>query len=452
MSKNYFEIKYKGPWKGVNVNQPEDSLTPDQSPYMVNFILKNGEIRTRPQQSLYLPGPSDGNPILFLHSFFDSNNVYHTCCVTSTGLWQLNRAWTRAPSYPKVVWSLIGAFPVQPGPNNPAAVQVFIDKIFWTNGGTNIWSWDGITSINAPSLWKANTAYIQGAQVIDSNGKVEIAGNSGISGSTVPAWSATLGGTVTDNTGTGYSTVPIVWTQGGKPTAANGFSAVGMVDATNGVTAGAYFLIELNAQLLMLNTVESVGGNFPQRIRWTPSGLPTIWDPNVNIGAGFVDELDVPDSILGALTVGTTAFILRQNGITEVTSTGQGINPFAFNHLWASDRGIGNIYPYGYAAYGPLGVFISSDDIYNISLGGFNRIGGSARDAIFSDLYQAVGNPVASIIPYYQLNYVYNHYKLCIPQTNGMKIWNYSLDDSSWQSEFKSNTFFTGHTRYCYTG
>lgn len=450
MSKNYFEIKYNGPWKGIDVNMPEDLIPSSASPFMVNYILKNGEIRTRPNQSRLIPGPPDGKSILFIHTFQDSNNVYHTCALTGTGLWQLNQKWSfNSQNRPNSnqVWSLIGGYTVQPGPNNPAAVQVFVDKIFWTNGGTNLWMWDGITSVGAPSLWQPKTAYIQGQQILDSNGKVEVAGNSGISGSSTPAWSVTLGGTTADN-----GTTPITWTQGGKPAPANGFSAVGVVDATNGVTAGAYFLIELNAQLLMLNTVESVGGNFPQRVRWTPSGLPTIWDPNVNIGAGYNDELDVPDSILGALTVGTTAFILRQNGITEVTSTGQGINPFAFNHLWASDRGIGNIYPFGYASYGPLGIFISSDDIYNVSLGGFNRIGGAARDAIFNDLFAATGNPVGSITPYYQLNYVYNTYKLAIPQQGGTKIWNYSLEDSSWQPEFKSNALYSGHTRYCFTG
>lgn len=449
MSKNYFELKYRGPWRGINVSVPEDALSPDYSPYMVNFILKNGEIRTRPNQSLYIPGPPDGTPILFITTFFDSNNVYHTCIASSSGLWQLNRNWSFNSNYPrrKNPWSLIGSFPVQPGPNNPAAVQVFINKLFWTNGGTNLWSWDGITSVNNPSLWKAKTSYQQGAQIIDSNGNVEVAGNSGYSGAAAPAWSVTLAGTTADN-----GTTPITWTMGGKPAAANGFSAVAMVDATNGITAGAFFLIELNAQLIMLNTVESSGGNFPQRVRWTPSGLPTIWDPNVNIGAGFNDELDVSDSILGAFTVGTTAFILRTNGITELTSTGTGINPFNFNHLWASDRGIGNIYPFGYASYGPLGIFISSDDIYNVSLGGFKRIGGVARDAIYNDLFAAIGPPVGSIIPYYQLNYVYNHYRLSIPQSNGTKTWVYAIEDDSWQPEFKSNTYFSSHTRYCYTG
>lgn len=444
MGKNYFEMKFAGPFKGIDTSLPEDMIGANSSPYMVNFILKNGEIRTRPRQSLYIPGPPDGNPILFITSFMDSNNVYHTCCITSSGLYQLNRSWRTSKKY----WSSVGTYPIQPGPNNPAALQTFVNKLFWTNGGTNLWMWDGITSINALSIWQPGVSFLQGSRVIDSNGNVQIANNSGISKTgAAPVWGNTIGAQTVDS-----GTTPITWTENGRPAAANGFTSVAVVDATNGITAGGYFLIELNSQLLMLATVESKGGLFPQRIRWSPSGLPTIWDPNVNIGAGFNDEIDVSDSIMGAMTTGTTAFVLRTNGITEITSTGVGINPFDFNHLWASDRGIGNIYPFGYATYGPIGIIISSDDIYNISLGGFKKIAGGARNSIYNDLYNAIGNPVGSIVPYYQLNYVYNHYKLAIPQQGGTKIWNYSIDDDSWQPEFISNVAYTARTRYCFTG
>ncbi len=245
MSKNYFELKYRGPYKGVNTSLPEDLLTPEYSPYMVNFILKNGEIRTRPNQSIFLRGP-DSTPILFVTSFFDSNNVWHTCCVTGVGLYQLNRNWRvgiqRSRNYNP--WSLIGAFTVQPGPSNPAAVQVFVNKLFWTNGGTNLWMWDGITSIGAPSIWKASTAYKKGEVIQDSAGNLQVAGNSGISKvAPHPVWSAVIGGQTIDS-----GTTPITWTENGKPAPANGFGAIAVVDATNGVTAGANFLIELNSQ------------------------------------------------------------------------------------------------------------------------------------------------------------------------------------------------------------
>jgi hypothetical protein len=446
MSKNYFEITYAGPLKGTNVSLPEDVIGKDYSPYINNFILKNGEIRTRPNQNgNVLPPPPDGRVINIITSFLDANNVTHTVAVTGTGLWQLNRNWSVGPVSSKKTWQLVGQYPVLPGPNIPAASSVFVNKFFWTFGGNNLWMWDGITSVGQPSIWKAKNSYIKGTMILDSNGNTQVANNSGISGTGAhPVWGNTLGAQTTDNN--------IIWTENGKPAPANGFSSVAVVDATNGYTAGAYFLIELNAQLIMLNTIE-VQGNYPQRIRWSPSGIPTIWDPNVNIGAGFNDELDVPDAITGAFTVGTTAFILRNNGITEmISNTGSGTNPFSFNHLWASDRGIGNVLPFGYASFGPIGIFISVDDIYNVSLGGFKKIGGVARDAIYNDLALATFYPVGSIVPYYTPSYVYNHYRLCIPQGQNTVTWVYSIEDDSWTREFKRNCNFTGQTRWSFVG
>lgn len=444
MGKNYFEITYQGPFKGVNSNLPEDVMGKEYAVVSNNFILKNGEIRTRPRQNSILPPTPDGKAQNIITSFLDANNVTHTVAVTGTGLWQLNRNWNKNPISAQKAWNLVGQYPVLPGPNIAAASSVFVNKFFWTNGSPNLWMWDGITSTGAPSIWRAKTAYIKGSIILDSNGNIQVANNSGVSTNGAhPVWGNTLGAQTTDNT--------IIWTENGKPAPANGFSSVAVVDATNGYTAGAYFLIELNAQLLMLNTVETTG-SFPQRIRWCPSGIPTIWDPNVNLGAGFNDELDVPDAITGAFTIGTTAFVLRANGITEITSNGQsGTNPFSFNHLWASDRGIGNAYPFGYASFGPIGIFISTDDIYNVSLGGFKKIGGEAKDDIYNDLALATYYAIGSIVPIYQNNYVYNHYRLAIPQGNNTVTWIYSIEENSWVREFKSNCTTTGQTRWVFT-
>ena len=451
MSKKYFEAKFQGPYKGVNVSVPSDMLGNDESPFIQNFILKNSEIRTRPRCiNNIIPGTPDGNPILILTSFLDSNTVFHTVAVTQTGLYQLNRSWFKqAFRTAAKTWNLVGAYTSQPGPNFPAASSVFVNKFFWTNGGNNLYQWDGISAVGSPSLWKPLTSYIQGSRVIDSNGNVQIATNSGISKANPhPVWGNTLGAQTLDS-----GTTPITWIENGKPIAANGFSSIGVVDATNGITAGAYFLIELNSQLIMLSTLEGVGNSFqafPQRVRWSASGIPTAWDSNLNIGAGFNDEIDVPDAITGAMTVGTTAFIYRNNGITEVTSTGNGINPFNFNHLWASDRGIGNVFPFGYASYGPLGIFIANDDIYNISMGGFKKIGNRARDAIFTDLISTTGIPIGSIVPYYAGNYIYNHYRLSIPIGKNNKTWIYSIEDDNWQLEAHTNKNFSGVTRWSY--
>lgn len=449
MSQRYKEFVYKGPLKGVHVDLPADVIGPEYTPSMSNFTLKNGEFRTRARQYKYLPGTPDGFPIYNLASFMDANNIFHTVAITQFGLWQLNALWARiVNSEPDKVWNLVGSYTDEPGGNFSTPIAVFINKLFFSIGSDDLWMWDGISSAGAPRTWQASTIYLKGSNIIDSNGNVQIAQNTGTSKvSPHPAWSAVIGGTTTDN--------DITWINNGKPAIANsGLVSAAMVDATNGITAGSLFLIELNSQLVMLNTIEGTAKGrqqFPQRVRWCPSGLPLIWDTNVNIGAGFTDELDVPDAITGAFTVGTTGFILRTNGITEITSSGSVIAPFNFNHLWASEKGIGNVLPFGYSSFGPIGIFISVDDIYTVSLGGFKRSGGVARDAIYSDIAKATLPPVGTIVPYYQNNYVYNHYRLSIPVNNDNITWVYSIEDDSWQKEFKTNVNVTGNTKWVFT-
>lgn len=437
----YFEITFKAPFKGINVDLPENVIDPSYSPNFLNFILKNGEIRTRPRQSFFIPGPPSRNNIInVVDSFLDANGVTHTVIVTSQGLFQLNPKWQ---TNPRVSWNLVGAFTTQPGPNIPVSSLVFLNKYYWTNGGNNLWTWDGISSVGSPSAWAANFYYQLNARIIDSNGNVQVAVQAGFSNSTVPSWNASLAGNTTDN--------GVVWINNGAPASSNGFSSIAVVDATNGVTAGGYFIGELNAQVLLLNTVEGTQNNvqrFPQRVRWSPSGYDNIWDTNVNIGAGYNDEIDVPDEITGFFAIGRNGFIFRTNGITELTSIGSSENPFDFNHLWASQKGIGNVLPFSIASYGPIGMFAAEDDIYNISLSGFKRVGGVARDAIYKDLEARTGTPIASIVPLVKRNYVYPTYKLDIPYGEGIKTWRFSIEDESWQPDYKLYGFATGKTNF----
>src|SRR5258708_37052022 len=112
MSKNYFEITYQGPFKGVNTALPEDVIGKEYSPYINNFILKNGELRTRPNQNgNIIPPPPDGRVVNIITSFLDSNNVVHTVAVTGTGLWQLNANWYKNPVNSKKQWQLVGKYP-----------------------------------------------------------------------------------------------------------------------------------------------------------------------------------------------------------------------------------------------------------------------------------------------------------------------------------------------------
>lgn len=436
----YFEAVYQGPWEG-NISEVPENMMPDSaSPNCQNFLFRQAEIRTRPRISVGVLGAPDGYPIDLIETFLDGNNVTHTVIVTRTGLWQLN---PNVSNNTKKPWNLIGSFPVQPGPDVPAAFQVFLNKIYWTNGGINLWSWDGIQSVGSPFPWPKSSRVFLNTRVIDSNGNVEICTQAGNTGSVVPTWSATIGQPTTDTA----TLNPAMWVNNGKPAPANGFWGTAVVDANAGITSGGFFLGTMDSRLLMLSTVEGSGlsgQSFAQRIRWSPSGLPSIWDPNVNIGAGYNDFLEVPDVITGFMTIGNkTGFVFRVNGITEITSVGSGILPFDFNHLWASERGIGNVLPFSVANYGPVGMFISSDDIYNISLGGFQKASSGSRTDIMSDINNASSTPIASMIPRLSNNYIYLMYVLCIPMGSDTKFWIYSLDDHSWAPCLKKNCFVT---------
>lgn len=61
--------------------------------------------------------------------------------------------------------------------------------------------WHCSKVFTAPATtWIASTVFQSGQTIIDSNGNIETAQNTGTSNSSAPAWPGTLGGTVTDNT------------------------------------------------------------------------------------------------------------------------------------------------------------------------------------------------------------------------------------------------------------
>jgi hypothetical protein len=383
-SDSYFELTYEPPWKGINVDLPENKIDRAYTPFANNWIPRGGELRTRPRLAQLIPGLLDGSQPTALSAFADANNTIHTVAVSTTGLWQLNSNWR---VFHGKEWSLVGRF-ITPYPVSsiPATIQLFLNQIFFVTGDFNLWNWNGL--------------------------------------------------------------------QPNSLTALPALQSIAKYDTVNNLLAGALFLGELDSRLVLLNTIEQQNvpnkapSNFQQRIRWSASGLPTVWDPTVNIGAGFSDELDVPDQITGFLTIGRNGFIFRSNGITEMTSISQGVLPFDFNHLWASDRGIGNVQPFSIAGYGPVGCFISLDDIYELSLGGFKKIGGLARNAIYTDLNNSISTPVASMFPAYGGGYPYLTYKISIVLPgNIMKSWCYFVEADCWFSWTSTMGFETARCR-----
>jgi hypothetical protein len=219
-----------------------------------------------------------------------------------------------------------------------------------------------------------------------------------------------------------------------------------------GSSIGGLYLYEINNQICVLNCtlynvaqitnpIPGTGAttllagaltNFPQLLWYSANGIPNVWDPTVNISAGFNNFLDVPDQFTGVMAFGETAYLFRSNGITYQTITGNALAPFYFDHMWSSEKGVGNVYPWSIAQYGSVGFFVSTEQIYQIGVETFQPVGKGARDSIMQDLAAAVSNPVATVIPSYSYGTIYMRYELCIPLQWGTRIYSYAVEDTNW--------------------
>lgn len=372
----YFEIIYGKPWKGINVQEPENQLDDGYVPVCTDFTFRNQELRSRPAfNPTLVAGPATGN-----------GNIL---------------ALIPNPSGTVQIGAIFG------GANTSAFYLSLGDFKTW-NALTNNTS----MIANFPVSWRilASNAYFTNlnSQEMDS-------------------WNG--GTTLTINTA-----------------------------QSSGVNIGAAYIDELDNHVVMAYTNES-SNSHPNRVRWSAINLPAQWDPTVNVNAGFQDFLDISDQITGLMMLGRVGYIFRNNGITEMDPTGNGVAPFSFNHLWASQYGIGNVLAYTTAQYGTTGVFISSEQIYAVSSYELSVIGGMARDAIMADLsFKPTGTTLpttATIVPYLRMGilstgfqqsplstlgassfYPFFAYMLFIPQKTGTKVWVYDFAGQNWVTWF----------------
>lgn len=203
----------------------------------------------------------------------------------------------------------------------------------------------------------------------------------------------------------------------------DGSSSIRVAGDTPG---GARFVGVLANHLIAAYTKES-SVDYPSRVRWSKSGDPNSWNA---FSSGLNDILDVGDDITGYLTLSRTGYLFRKNGITILTPTGIGTNPFSFDHFSTAPLGIGNVYPYCLASYGTTAVFISNDDIYQLDAGtGLTPIATQCKGRIFADLAAASGTPTAFIIPGFGPSFDYLSYWLNIP---GKSTWIFHHDEKNW--------------------
>jgi hypothetical protein len=390
--------EYFGPYAGLDTQTPESLIPDNASPSFNNFMLRNAELRSRPA----LINPYDNtnattNPQLGIESFVDVNGTYHIVIWSGQSLYQYVPVHT-----PVSPWQFVGQAAPGDMKTNTVSYRAFANSVYYTTKAALI------GSNNAPIInpfvgfWNGLTAGPQYTQVqYDASVTESIAG-------IALASSPTVGGSLP-----------------GAPT------------VVGPLAIGGLYLGELNNQLILANVsvLDQSSGvvySFPNLIWWSANGLPLQWDPTQNTSAGFNPFLDVPDMITGLATLGIAGYIFRTNGITQFSPSGSAVTPFTFNHMWASDHGIGNVLPFSIAQYGPSCCFIAEDNIYNLSVTSANAIGGAARDAIFSDLANATATPFANIAPIIQNGFVYLTYLLLIPLAGFVRMYVYSFDDKNW--------------------
>lgn len=218
-----------------------------------------------------------------------------------------------------------------------------------------------------------------------------------------------------------------------------------------GHSVGGFYLDELNQHVILASTTE-FDGNHTKRVRWSAVGLPTQFDPAININAGLNDFIDVADDISGTMMLGRVGYTYHRTGIIEMAPTGVGTAPFDFSHVWNSGDGVGNIFPYGVGQFGSIGAFISADNIYMVQNYQFSAIGGNARDSIIADLASkyfpapsmsaligagasGATQPFLVVIPGYTSQLPYLSIQIVLPIANAAqtRIYEYSIEGSYWE-------------------
>ena len=136
------------------------------------------------------------------------------------------------------------------------------------------------------------------------------------------------------------------------------------------------------------------------RYNWSGPFKYTTWDPAVDRTAGFNTLTSASDQITGMFAMGNVGYILRTQGLSQLTPTGVGIAPFQTTDLWSSTFGLGCSYPKTFAQYGALAIWANDSNIYSFFSGSMpTEICGAARRAIYADLnlYRNSGTTTTSV-------------------------------------------------------
>jgi hypothetical protein len=123
------------------------------------------------------------------------------------------------------------------------------------------------------------------------------------------------------------------------------------------------------------------------RYNWSSPYGYTTWDPSVDRTSGFNTLTSVSDQITNIFAMGNVGYILRTQGLSQLTPNGIGIGPFDEDDLWESEFGVGCTYPNTFSQYGNVAAWANDNNIYAFTTGGVPQgITGRAKAAIYADI------------------------------------------------------------------
>ena len=196
----------------------------------------------------------------------------------------------------------------------------------------------------------------------------------------------------------------------------------------------AKYIKKFKNYLVAGNTIES-GNQYPQRIRWSDTGLPESWTPGAGSNAGYQDLTEGVDFITGIDLLGDWIIVFKERSIYAGYLSGTPGEIFAFDMKvdgtgCAAGSTIGSVKNFLF--------FMGFDNIYSFDGLNINTIGDNVKDEIFSLLNPAaIGQSFALVIDNL------DEYHLFIPTGTNTYcdtefIYNYRLN--SWTRALKNVT------------
>lgn len=216
----------------------------------------------------------------------------------------------------------------------------------------------------------------------------------------------------------------------------------------NNTYVGGKYCTEILGYLITANTNQPTDSPAikTNRFNWSSPYAYGVWDAAIDRTAGYINISDAQDQITGCFAMGNVAYIIREQGLTQLSPTGIGTQPFDPLPMWASEFGLGCTYPATFAQYGNMAAWVNDNNIYAFFAGAMPQgIAGGAKAAIFQDINAHEGDTTWSVNLSGSLsnsgptNKVPELlYTICIVSSQGTTgiisavFWTYNVSNSTW--------------------